>query len=516
MKSCSTMSNMKQRLETALKSLHVQLDHLLIFTFLWAVQTFFNQVEFIDWAQNGDILGVLVTVSALLVILRPKSLLLFSIMVSLNIIDSMAHLPQRVNHRFFEDIVNVTILAALLLVFYRHWRTKSLSGGWFALGLASDAAREQVFQVFAPVGRIQLVLLYFFATFGKLNSDFLNPEYSCGSLMYLDILDTYPIPQVLQEVLSTLSPLAVWGTVLIEGSMALLLFFKPTRLFAIVLGILFHYGLSFHVHTGIYGFSAMLYAMYVLFTPAHFPNVVASILNRLIERLSLERYYWLYALIGLASSVGMVWVFRELAQRFWPDEWWFLWITWATAFTLMALYVVYRTYRQKSPITEPNVDAISARWLWMFAVFVLLNGVMPYVGLKTSTSMTMFSNLRTEDRITNHLFVPANLHVADYQQGLVKLLDVTYEAEPNVPRHMNLQLYFENNWKLTYFEFERRLYETDVNVVVEYQRNGEIHTATNQARIVENTLDERVYTPFLGQVLYFRHVPEGGVMKCGH
>jgi hypothetical protein len=49
---------------------------------------------------------------------------------------------------------------------------------------------------------------------------------------------------------------------------------------------------------------------------------------------------------------------------------------------------------------------------------VFLNGLSPYLGLKTETSFAMYSNLRTEPGFENHLFMPA-LALAPYQSELV-------------------------------------------------------------------------------------------------
>lgn len=60
----------------------------------------------------------------------------------------------------------------------------------------------------------------------------------------------------------------------------------------------------------------------------------------------------------------------------------------------------------------------------VFAVGILLlivNGLSPYLGLKTESTFTMFSNLRTEGGNWNHLFIPASVGVFGYQDQLVRI-----------------------------------------------------------------------------------------------
>jgi hypothetical protein len=60
----------------------------------------------------------------------------------------------------------------------------------------------------------------------------------------------------------------------------------------------------------------------------------------------------------------------------------------------------------------------------VFAVgvaLVLANGVAPYVGLKTESAFTMFSNLYTEQGYWNHLLVPEAVRVFHGQDEVVRI-----------------------------------------------------------------------------------------------
>ena len=80
----------------------------------------------------------------------------------------MPHMP---NHAVFAACVDSTILcaAAAQMLTQRTWRLNA----------------DDLFRSFAPVVRIEILVLYFFVVFHKLNSGFFDLEHSCGAFMYL-------------------------------------------------------------------------------------------------------------------------------------------------------------------------------------------------------------------------------------------------------------------------------------------------------------------------------------------
>ena len=78
--------------------------------------------------------------------------------------------------------------------------------------------------------------------------------------------------------------------------------------------------------------------------------------------------------------------------------------------------------------TPPDFT-LRPRWapLCVVPLVVVLNGLSPYVGLKTETSWAMYSNLRTEVH-PNHFLVPASVKVFGYQDDLVEILATSLPA----------------------------------------------------------------------------------------
>jgi hypothetical protein len=118
----------------------------------------------------------------------------------------------------------------------------------------------------------------------------------------------------------------------------------------------------------------------------------------------------------------------------------------------------------------------------------------------------MFSNLRTEDGVTNHLFIPTNWQLADYQKGLVKITD------SDLPDFRKLA---DDGYSLTRFEFERMLRLHD-DFSVSCECYGTILDISKEDGVISG-FDQKVsFSPLLGSVLSFREVSESDATPCTH
>ena len=79
---------------------------------------------------------------------------------------------------------------------------------------------------------------------------------------------------------------------------------------------------------------------------------------------------------------------------------------------------------------------------------LVVNALTPYVGLKTESSFTMFSNLQTEAGYWNHAFIPEAVRVFAYQDRLVT---VTASNAPSLVRRSS------RGTRIVRFELERYL-----------------------------------------------------------
>ena len=109
------------------------------------------------------------------------------------------------NHAVFAACVDLTILSAAAgqIVDQRTWKLNA----------------DELYRSFAPVVRIEILVLYFFVVFHKLNSGFFDREHSCGAFMYLRLAQEYPfLPSETGYV-----PWAIYLTILTEAVIPIML-----------------------------------------------------------------------------------------------------------------------------------------------------------------------------------------------------------------------------------------------------------------------------------------------------
>lgn len=154
--------------------------------------------------NTGKVCRWLVTILGVCVLLRPSSLGLFAALLLSSVAYNVRKWPFVVNHILVESIINSVMLTAMV---WSVWEDRSRR-------IAMDGAgfRETAVDRFAPVVRLMLVVMYYFAVVAKLNSDFTDPQYSCVTAMYDNLLRRFSfLPTGQWGELA-----AIWGTVAIE------------------------------------------------------------------------------------------------------------------------------------------------------------------------------------------------------------------------------------------------------------------------------------------------------------
>ena len=144
----------------------------------------------------------------------------------------------------------------------------------------------------------------------------------------------------------------------------------------------------------------------------------------------------------------------------------------------------------------------------LFPIIIAINGGSPYLGLKTQTAWSMFSNLRTEGGSTNHLIIRHPYYLADFQNDLV---EIKYSTDPR------LSAFHEKGYLIPYFELRRYMSmnvrpESDENKL-EYVRKG------SDKKVSKPGDDPALFEPenyFLRKLLSFRPVRSGNRSVCQH
>ncbi|MBT8250167.1 MAG: hypothetical protein KJN81_07875, partial [Acidimicrobiia bacterium] len=88
---------------------------------------------------------------------------------------------------------------------------------------------------------------------------------------------------------------------------------------------------------------------------------------------------------------------------------------------LVAFGYARRQSRSDTPMPRPLGRVHPA--LAVVVLLTALNGLTPYLEIKTGFGFNMYSNLLTARGESNHLLVPATLHLSDTQDVMVRVID---------------------------------------------------------------------------------------------
>jgi len=240
-----------------------------------------------------------------------------------------------------------------------------------------------------------------------------------------------------------------------------------------------------------YNFSSMLLAVFSLFAPA---SVVVKL------QPEGRRFRW-FARVVLAGIVAALTIQRWLPASAIDhiDPFFVLWNVYA-AVVIVSFVAALRTTRAAPALADPgSVFAIREPLLLVLPLLVFVNGITPYVGLKTETAWAMFSNLRTEGDKTNHFLVPAGWQAFDFQRDVVR---VTASSD------RMLDLIARKGQLVPYFELRRR-----PRASVTYVRDGVEYSF---ARISDDPAFGGTIPTVLRRLLLFRGINPSDRQPCVH
>lgn len=370
----------------------------------------------------------------LFVLLLPEEIILVLLAACAQLIALATELPSADNHFLLMGLVN------LALLFY------------FASSMIMPSQSWQNAKRFTLTVQYSLALLYFFAVFHKLNYDFFNPAVSCvGNLMDLITLKlthgsfSGAVPNSVVEA-------GIPMTLLVEAAIPILLFTRWKK-WALVLGFLFHSAMAM---IGVHNFSSVVFALYASFfvsegaKPINFNWRITSVVF----------------LLGIAylTRTQAFHGFKEYSIQLQSLEFGIWWV-------LSATFLLPLLIREQEASTQRFLGFANCLVLALIA----FNGLAPYLGVKTVGSFTMYSNLRTEDKFTNHILLPAELlRVVDLEDDVVQIL------EGSSP-YFNTWIFSEK--KLPYFEFQAYMNELSQAqqgaLPIKYLRKGKVYSVAH-------------------------------------
>jgi hypothetical protein len=440
-----------------------------VFAWLWAAGIISHMASY---SEPVELVTVAMFSLALAVVFGMYRTGAFFMLVAVHMIYVYLRLPRVPNHSVIAAAVDLTILGAAL------W-TASSTRSWRIDTLA-------LYKTFAPAVRVELLIVYFFVVFHKLNSGFFDPEHSCGSFMYLRLAHEYP----LLPTGDWFRPWAIYLTMLAETAIPVMLVVRRWRLAGLLLAFAFHFALAMDPGDVVFNFSAILLAFFFLFLPDEFAASVATTLRTVRHRVArisrVSPNAVKSAVFAVAAPLLAALIFRDaIATGLTFEASRNVWVVYAA----VILSIFLATLR-RNRIVLPGARAlltVRTPGLLIIPALLFANGLMPYLGLKTETSFAMYSNLRTEGGYSNHWLMPASLQFWDYQRDLVKI------HRTSVSR---IQRLVNRGYQWTYYEFKWLMHEHP-NASVVYERNAVVRRVRRVHEDPELTPDNALMRRFL-------------------
>ena len=331
--------------------------------------------------------GWVVLGAAAAVFYRPHSALRLGLLALCQITAAIATGPHIANHWLLAALVNTALVIALLEA-RKEEPTARVS---FAVSRFEGTARSL------------FLITYAAAALSKLNTGFLDPKLSCAATFAGGFLAPFG-----SELPVAATMIAISLTMALELAIPLLLCVRRTRVVGICVAGSFHLVLALAPPLMPFDFTALLFALLVLFAPSSAIERAASpgstaaplVWLRAAAR-GRERMAWALGAMVAAILIG----FRGAII---PTAIWTATTTILAALALGSLLLSFlKAARGEGLGGAGALKCLPANVLYGCLLGVaLITAAAPYVGLHTAPTFTMFSNLRTELGETNHLFLP--------------------------------------------------------------------------------------------------------------
>ena len=339
---------------------------------------------------------------------------LFIVFIISSTIRLLSLFPNIDSYLILNLLFNLAFLSALAM----KWREK--------------ASWEITYARLKPFIRYVTILVYFFAGFHKFNQDFLNPATSCASSIASTIMwSVFGSSVTLPSAVLKIFPYLV---LFVELGGAFFLLHHLTRKFGIIALVLMHLSLSL---ISFADFTAcMFWCLFCFIGDSYWnsleetiPAVInGTLMGRLLKKLRLPFSIYTYLWINLISTFTMATLFifaHSFKGRLQLHINFFL----LSLALLFGLFLVKKNKLNFDVSLQPNVI-----WkpLWAFVAILFVNSLSPYLGLRSGGNLAMFSNLVTENHVSNHFIMPAEaFKITNYLDDIVWIRKI----DPRIAYH---------------------------------------------------------------------------------
>ena len=412
----------------------------------WAFAAVLHILTF-KWLAPPSVLGWTYLAATFLLIAKPSSWGRFCLFLGITAGAFLIHYSKLSNHLVLEFWL---VLAGIAI------------GMWHFLS-GKHSKERRLFKTIAPLARAFYGLLFLFSFFAKLNSSFFDPDSSCAAHFMRSIVESYGLTEILGEWAAT--DLAGHGaiglTLACELSVPLLLFWRRTLRAGMVLATIFHLLMGLVPVLGISSFSAFSWVLLLFFLPetswVALEQRMQRCRDRSIEQTSKKRILKRLLLGGVAA---LVWWQMAMIH---PGPWLAIvfWLAGSAPFIVLILQSLRRIQGQAP--TEDKPWLCTRPWpLNLLIIPVIILGTLPYLGLQTRGSFTIFSNLRILGDQPNHFIVPASWKI--HEPELIKIINTN---------HPTLKEFATKNLLITEHELRRFIHQEAIDFFLICEIEGE-------------------------------------------
>lgn len=389
-------------------------DGLVTFSVMWALALIFSVVSHLEDLRlaNGLRIGLIeysVLALAAAVLIWPRHLQLLLLLSAAMATQYLFRMPVASNNQTIAFFMNLAIVAVVGVTWLRQ--------------LPAESAREDAYEKLRIVARYLLATMYFYGIFHKINVDFLDTDASCAVALYRPLAQPFGLADNLYG-----RYLAIASTFIIEAITLVCLFWKRYFAFGLIIGLIFHYIIPISGYSWYMDFSSLVFALYTLSVPREasiaFYQRGVQLLRLLPGRsagaTAFAALLAVCVLSGLLSlGVAMIWGASEITpMKAWHSIWIFVWAV------VGGIAMVTMTYAALESLPyKAGAQVRRAKWVYIFPAVLFLSCISPYVGLKTESSIAMFSNLHTEGGTTNHLLFAKPVYLFPYQKDVAIMED---------------------------------------------------------------------------------------------
>ncbi len=433
-------------------------DGLVVFAVMWGMAMMLSMASQVPVLRGDE--GVLhqglawaTLASAGLLVMNPRRTPLLLLVSGLMVAFYLLRMPVSSNNQTIAIHMNVAIIIALGAQAFR--------------GSGGPADREFPYEQLRVVARSLLAVMYFYGIFHKINTGFFDPDQSCATALYVPLTQPFGLDDSIVG-----RYLAIASTFIIETIAIVCLYWRRFFWFGLLVSLPFHYVIPISGFSWYMDFSSLVFALYMLSIPREAASGLYATGVWLVRRVPRLRP-GLSAIVILAAFCAIVGTLVLVAAQFYyPDRqlkllWHSVWLLVWAAFGGVAMLLIIRAALLEHPYSVPAGNRLQRWWVYAIPTVLFVGSASPYLGLKTESSIAMFSNLHTEGGVSNHLLFPEPPYLFDYQANVARIIDTNNEA-------LSDRVELNPNLGLVEHDIAIRLMGTP-DMWITYEMNGRIY-----------------------------------------